>query len=83
MKSLMSREEVVQACGAEAVDWVDSLNCEPTSRATGDGTAEFTASVPIGDGAALVAYYYQNRDVVEQLEDLSGLDWIIEGYEVI
>ncbi len=76
--------------GEEAVIEVERENCEYTNRVQTDGDTgvEFAASVRCtdqhGDDCTLVAYYYQDQETLDELgdNDLSALDWEIEGYEV-
>lgn len=92
-KSTMTRDEAVAAVGLEAVDAVERENCEPTSRAQtdGDDRIEWAASVdvtgPGGLPARLTAYYYTSPDELidedgNPLEDLSSVDWVVDGYDV-
>jgi len=93
-KGNLTREQAVAQVGESAVAKVDAENCEFTNRVgfngsvQGDDEVEFSASVACEDKdgyeVSLVAYYYQDADVVDENgEDLSNLDWEIEGYEVI
>ena len=36
-----------------------------------------------GEICTLIAYYYQDRKVLDAIEDLRSLDWEIEGYDII
>lgn len=85
-----TREEAVKMVGEAAVNQVETINCEPTSRVIYPsiepdhvGKAEFVASLQLEDGRTLTAFYYQEEAVLEDCEDLSMLDWTIEHYEVV
>lgn len=88
VQDLISREQAVQAVGAELVDKVDTANCDFTNRVQtdGDDSVEFSASVETGDGEhgrmTLTVYYYQSRSDLDGVEDLSNLEWIVAGYKL-
>lgn len=81
----ITRREAIEQAGLDAVEAVEAVNCEPTNRVTGDGTMEFRASVLIDaeNGTHLAVYYYQDEETAMKAEDLSDLDWEIEGYEIV
>ena len=85
----LSRQEAINIVGKEAVENVEKENCQFTNRVQTDGdtAVEFMASVTAvdreGNFCTLEAYYYQDEDVVNNTEDLSSLDWEIEGYEIV
>ena len=88
-KGNLTREQAAAIVGEEYVAAVDALNCEPTSRlqCDGDTRVEFAAAVRCKDkdgvSCTLTAYYYQDSDAINSAgDDLSILDWVIEGYEV-
>lgn len=86
-KGTLTREQAIALVGEAAVSRVDAMGCEPTNRVQcdGDTRVEFAAAAPCNlDGVActVAAYYYQDADDVDDAEDLSALDWKIEGYEV-
>ncbi len=92
-KGNLTREEAVAMVGEEAVAKVESEDCDFTNRMQTDGDTgvEFSASVRCkdqnGDDCVLIAYYYQEQEALDDLEeagndDLGLLDWEIEGYEV-
>ncbi len=87
-KGNLTRKAAVAMVGAAAVAKVENENCDYTNRVQTDGdtAVEFSASVKCKDqngvDCVLVAYYYQDVDDLDGLEDLSGLDWEIAGYEV-
>lgn len=87
----LSRAEAVALLGAEAVDKVERENCEHTNRVSADldcaNEAEFSASVSLPgdedwDGICLTAYYYQDKDVAAETEDLGGLDWEVRHFRL-
>lgn len=88
-KGNLSRDEAVKIVGEKAVAAVENENCDFTNRVQTDGDTgvEFSASVVCedqdGDRVTLVAYYYQEEEDLEGVEDLGGLDWEIEGFEVV
>jgi hypothetical protein len=91
-KGRLSREDAIRLAGIDAVNRLDNENCDYTNRiqTDGDTAVEFSASVKFTDpeyagenNSTLVAYYYQEEKDLEGVEDLSDLDWTIEGYEVI
>lgn len=85
----LTREQAVALVGEDAVSKVEKINCEPTSRlqCDGDTDVEFAASVravsnETGVDVHVTAYYYQAAEAVTDCDDLSNLDWEIEGFEV-
>ena len=86
-KGSMSRYEAMQAVGRIAVEAVEAENCEFTNRVQTDGdtAVEFSASVAAIDAdgdCILTAYYYQDPDILNEVDDFGDLDWQIEGYEI-
>ena len=82
----MTKSEAIKIAGAELIDAVEEVNCDFTNRLT-DGTewagyTEFSASVE-NDTHIVIAYYYQESDDLDGVEDLSNLSWEIDKYEVI
>lgn len=86
-EDLLTYEEIKKRFGLEILDELDQENCEFTNRLMTNGEVEFTASLEIldnfGDEITLTAYYYQDQDDVDAVENLDELDWEIYGYEVI
>jgi len=88
-KGILTREEAIRVAGSDVVSRLDSENCDFSNRVQTDGdtAVEFSASVEFvdedGTECCLIAYYYQEQDDLDGVEDLSLLDWDIEGYEVI
>ncbi|MDA8521967.1 hypothetical protein [Acidovorax sp. NCPPB 4044] len=86
MNTHLTRDQAIAAVGAAAVDAVEYVNCDFTNRVTGDGTVEFSASVGAkdedGEDVTLVAYYFQDAEALDGVEDLSDLDWAIDHYTV-
>jgi len=84
----LSREQAIELAGIEAVEKVENENCDFTNRlqTDGDDSVEFAASVKFTDAEGvkrtLTAYYYQDQEAVDATEDLSNLNWEIEGYEI-
>jgi hypothetical protein len=85
----MTRDQAIEAAGIETVNKLDYENCDFTNRVQTDGdtSVEFSASVKFVDSdgldRALVAYYYQEPESLDGVEDLGSLDWAIEGYEIV
>lgn len=88
-KGTLTREQAIQAVGAELVEKLDSVNCDFTGRqqTDGDDTVEFSASIQVPENderyTTLIAYYYQPSQDIEDVEDLSNLRWTVAGYELI
>ena len=92
-KGNLTREQAVAIVGEAAVAKVEDESCDFTNRVGYNGSiqnddeVEFSASVSCEDKdgyeVSLVAYYYQDADDVDAAEGLDGLDWAIEGYEII
>jgi hypothetical protein len=90
----LTREEAIKEVGIEAVEAVESLNCEPTNRVgyngnvQGDDTIEWSATYSLPDESDyLTAYYYTDADETDSLAeatggDLSGLGWVVDHYEI-
>lgn len=92
-KGNLTREQAIDLVGEAAVTKVDAENCDFTNRVgyngsvQGDAEVEFSASSSCedkdGSEVTLLAYYYQDAGDVDSAEGLDGLDWEIEGYEII
>jgi phage-related protein len=89
-KGNLTREQAIAAVGAEAVNSVESANCDYTGRVMdqSDDRVEFAASVRCTDAdgvdCTLRAYYYPTQQELDDCaEDLSCVDWVIHGYEVV
>lgn len=88
-KGTLTRDQAVAIVGADAVNAVGAEECDFTNRVQTDGDTgvEFSASVDAvdtnGEQCLLLAYYYQDADVLSSAEDLSDLDWKIYAYAVI
>jgi hypothetical protein len=81
----MTREEAIAKVGIDAVDFVDSINCEITGRVLDNpDIVEFSATIGLVDSAFedLTAYYHQYQQDMDEVDDLGSLDWEIYGYEV-
>jgi hypothetical protein len=86
----LSREEVVAILGEGPVDKVEAENCELTGRVSADldcnNEVEFSATYAIKDEdsewgfISITAYYYQDKDVVAETEDLGNLDWEVRHF---
>lgn len=91
-KGTLTRDQAIAMVGKDAIDELDSVNCEPTSRlqTDGDESTEYSASLKAldKDGSRLVvtAYYYlspdDERTIAEHDGDGSAVDWVIEGYDI-
>jgi hypothetical protein len=87
-KGKMTREQAIQVVGAELVNMLDSVDCEPTNSlpTDGDDSVEYAASVGTGNDEyghmTLTAYYYQSPEDLEDVEDLSNLEWTVAGYDL-
>lgn len=88
-KGELTREQAIDICGLDAVNKLDTVNCDFTNRVQtdGDDAVEFAASISCkdsdGEDCTLIAYYYQDQESVDAADDLGSLDWEINGYEVI
>ncbi len=93
-KGNLKRAEAVAIVGEAAVARADAANCEPTNRVgyngacQGDDLIEWSAraSATDKDGfpCTVVAYYYTSQEEIEEAgDDLSNVDWVIAGYEVV
>lgn len=88
----LTRDQAISLVGLKAVELVESLNCDCTSRYTDgieyDGYDEFVATVYL-DGnqfSSVSAYYYQKKDdsiFLSEEIDLGSFDWIVDHYEVV
>lgn len=89
-KGNLSREQVIKLVGKSLVNKLDNENCDYTNRVQTDGdeAVEFSASVTFtpldGIQRTLIAYYYQDPEDLDEIEDgdLGVLNWEIEGYEI-
>lgn len=89
-KGDLTRAQVIEIVGLELVEELERENCDFTNRlqTDGDDAVEFSASVVFvdneGNNRTLTAYYYQDPEDLEELEDgdLGSLNWEIEGYEI-
>jgi len=82
-RELMSREETIEKVGIKAVEAVDIVNCEFTNSVYEGSTVEFSASITFGEVYTLFAYYYQDKDKLNEVENLDELEWEVAGYEII
>ena len=93
-KGNLTREQAICIVGTALVEKVDTESCDFTNRVgfngscQGDSEVEFSASVSgidvDGYDIVLTAYYYQSADSVDECGDnLSNLDWVITGYEIV
>lgn len=89
-KGNLTREQAAAIVGAQAVDAVETANCDFTNRLMdqGDGRVEFSASVSAVDQngmrCVLACYYYPTQQELDDAgDDLSNVDWVIHGYEVV
>lgn len=84
----LNREQAIVAAGKEIVEKLDYENCDFTNRVQtdGDNSVEFSAGLRFidsdGTSRTLIAYYYQDPEALEGVEDLGSLDWTINGYEI-
>jgi hypothetical protein len=86
-KGNLSREQATQIVGDHAVDAAETTNALQTGRLTNDGTVEFVArhNCTDADGKSVTVrvYWYFDAADVNEVEDLSDLDWDdISGYDV-
>lgn len=89
-KGNLTREQAVAIVGEQAVNKVESAQCDFTNRLMDDNDdrVEFAASVhgedSKGDDYTLVAYYYPTQQELDNAgDDLGNVRWVIEGYEVL
>lgn len=83
----LTREQAVALVGQGFVEQVEEKNCDFSNRVTSDGTVEFVATVNAGkdeDGFDLTisAYYFQDADAVDSVEDIGDLNWSVDHYTV-
>lgn len=81
----LTRNEAIEIAGTELIDAVEEVNCDFTGCVT-DGTewtgyTQFSATTE-NDTHRIVAYYFQDSDLLNDVEDLSDLDWSIDHYEI-
>lgn len=87
-KGDLTREQAIAAVGLAKVEELEALECDFTNRlqTDGDTAVEFAASLKFVDDEGitrtLTAYYYQEQEDLDAVEDLGMLDWEIEGYEI-
>ena len=95
-KGNLTRQQVIELVGEEAVTELEGENCEPTGRVgyngacQGDDSCEWSASIHCeasdGQGCTLVAYYYTSNEEDQEIADAGdggAIDWQITGYEVV
>lgn len=92
-KGNLTREQAVAIVGEAAVSKSEAANCEPTGRVGYNGACQgeliewsASASAQDKDGTActVTAYYYTTQDEIDAAgDDLSNVDWVIAGYEVV
>jgi hypothetical protein len=88
----INREQAIAVAGIEAVEKVESENCDFTNRVDSvldlEGVIEFTASVRFFDKdgyeRTLTMYYYPDAAQVTDCDgDLGRVDWdCVNGYEI-
>ena len=81
----LTKKEAIEIAGTELVEAVEEVNCDFTNRVT-DGTewagcTEFSATLE-NETHKVTAYYFQDSDDLDGVEDLSDLSWEINHYEV-
>ena len=86
-KGTMTREQAIAECGSGIVEMLDKENCDFTNRlqTDGDDRVEFSASIRLPkdhEYYSLIAYYYQESEDLQGVNDLSDLDWKVAGYEL-
>lgn len=93
-KGNLTREQAVSIVGEAAVLKAESSNCEPTGRVgyngacQGDDLIEWEGSVAAedkdGTECIVAVYYYTTQEEIDEAgDDLSNVDWVIAGYEVV
>lgn len=88
-KGTLNREQVVALVGESSVAKLERENCDFTGRLQidGDDAVEFSSSIRCedknGEEVVVVAYYYQDPEDLDGVEDLGNLDWEINGFEII
>jgi hypothetical protein len=93
-KGNLTREQAVAIVGEAAVAAAEAANCEPTNRVgysgacQGDAEIEWSASASAkdqdGTACTVTAYYYTSQEEIDAAgDDLSNVDWVIAGYEVV
>lgn len=93
-KGNLTREQAIELVGIKAVEAAEAKGCEPTNRVgyngamQGDDLIEWSSGASCEDKAgsecSVIAYYYTSQEEVDAAgDDLSNVDWVIAGYEVI
>jgi len=82
---ILTREQAIAKAGEAVVKAAESDNCEPTSRLmpTGFEDVQEWAGQASEDGWHVSALYYPTDDQIDAAgDDLSNVDWRIDGYTV-
>lgn len=89
-KGNLTRGQAIAIVGTQAVNAVESANCDSTNRLIdwGNDRVEFAASVPTVDQngmrCTLLCYYYPTQQQLDDAgDDLGNVDWVIYGYDVV
>jgi hypothetical protein len=93
-KGNLTREQAVAIVGEAAVAAAEAESCEQTNRVgyngacQGDAEIEWSASASAkdqdGTDCTVTAYYYTSQEEIDAAgDDLSNVDWVIAGYEVV
>jgi hypothetical protein len=91
--SKLTRQQAVAIVGEAAVAKAEAANCEPTGgvgyngACQGDDEIEWSAGVSATDRdgieCTVMVYYYTSQDAIDSAgDDLSNVDWVIDGYVV-
>lgn len=86
VRILIGRKEAEQIAGVALIRELDDVQAVETHKVLPVDFVEFGATLTFnnGDGVRHVtAYYYQHTDDLAECAELSDLNWVIEGYEII
>ena len=86
----LTRDEAVAMAGSTAVEAAERDNCQPSGRLMGDADDDVVEYVGFGKCPADSPYtgvqvydYPSIEDLDANADDLGGVNWEIEGYEVL
>ena len=79
----LNRTQAISFLGLKLIKEIDNINCDFTNRVMeDDDLVELVAQIELKNGDTLEAYYYQDAKEVQDCDDLSNLDWVIDHYKI-